>query len=388
LSCERSILYILFLTMSFPTFIYKIATPTTSRIYFDSVFGSVELSSADELRKISLIRDEVVIALERASSDASIKAIERYLPHLGGVIAAASTLPPEAMKNLKVSWTTPLSYKNSSSSLTVYGSLQFEYAMLLLAYGIVHRNAAIEVLATTLESDYEEKSKIMSNFLCKSAGIFEFMKEAVASWLPKPEGAYAEFFDQTYIALASLSLAEAQELAIKKAVLKATNPSIVAKLCVDVANKVSLSAGIIRSAPNTSDIILQQFEVYLTLSASLFNGLASKHLALHSNQAHKYGLSIGIMKAALTHIPEDIRLKNMPVLDSFVNEIRTQRKEIKTLFEQYTSDNNSIYFEPVVDGSEIGLPEGRSVTKSLPFTLPPPTSIQIVLKKGYDCIIQ
>ena len=66
----------------------------------------------------------------------------------------------------------------------------------------MHRNAAHEMLASTSDSEYEEKSKFISSLLCKSAGVFEHVREELVKWLPKPEIVFAEFLDETYVALA------------------------------------------------------------------------------------------------------------------------------------------------------------------------------------------
>lgn len=102
--------------------------------------------------------------------------------------------------------------------------------------------------------------------------------------------------------LSSLSLAEAQQLAIKKAVLKATSGGVVAKLCADVASKCEQAAIPIRprAAPpenitnhsimiqiffDTTLSVIMQLESYLSLSSALFKALATKNVALESSKS-------------------------------------------------------------------------------------------------------
>jgi len=271
-----------------------------------------------------------------------------------------------------------------------YGSLYFEYVMLLLAYGVMHRNAANELLVTTTETTYDENSKIISNLLCKSAGIFEYTRGQLLKWLPKPAGIFAEFVDETYVALLSLSLAEAQQLAIKKAILKGTTGSTIAKLCVDVANKCEMSAGIIRPFATAYEYILQQFERYMYINGALFKAIALKQTSIEWYKDRKPGMSIGVMKAAIDLLPEDLlKLKNMAALDKFVADVKQERKEIDSLLTAYTNDNNTVFFDRVVDDkSATALPEGKCIAKPVEYTPPQPITIQIVVKEGYACIVQ
>jgi hypothetical protein len=370
-----------------PTHIYKLTTPTTQKIQFDAVFRNVEPETEEMLKKVSYVRDEVVVALERASSDAAIKAIDRYFPLLVGLIQAASALPPDSTKSLKVAWTLPLNGKYFTSHMIVYGSLNFEYVMLLMAYGVLHRNAAHELLNATSDSSYDANSKIMSSLLCRSAGIFEYIRGELLKWVPKPDGVFAEFVDETYVALSNLSLAEAQQLAIKKALMAGSaSSSVVAKLCADVANKCDHCAMIVRGF---GEQVTQQFEAYLTLSGSLFKALAAKFVALDCGKSVKFGQAIGYLNSGLSFISPDLKPNRyMPTLDSFINTILSQRKEMAELCAIYIADNNAIYFDRVLSATDAQQPEGKCITKPQPYAPPEPHSVQIVVKEGGLCILQ
>jgi len=69
-------------------------------------------------------------------------------------------------------------------------------------------------------------------------------------------------------------------------------------------------------------------------------------------------------------------------------EVRSQREEIVRLYDRFVRDNESIYFEKEEDFNKIVLPEGVSLMKSTPVTLPLPKPIEIKLKEGSTCAIQ
>lgn len=70
----------------------------------------------------------------------------------------------------------------------------------------MHRNLALEILSSTSESDYDEKSKVISNLLCKSVGIFDCIRDELSKWTPKPDRPFPELFDETYITLSKYVL--------------------------------------------------------------------------------------------------------------------------------------------------------------------------------------
>jgi len=371
--------------MSALTYIFRIETPRTTKLHYENVYNNMEPVSAEELKKISNERDNLIIALEHSSAESVIKAIERYIPALFGLITATESLPADTTKSLKVSWTTPIGSKYNTSYYT-YGSLRYEWTMLLLTLGITYRNAAQELHYSTSESNFEENSKVIADFLKKSASLFDMVKEQWASLYPKPDGSFPELLEQTYVALSTLSLAEAQQFAIKKAA-KITSSGTMAKLCADVAMKFEQVELIFR--PMFWQIALPAFAAYLTISASLFRALVFKHLGMESDKAGQYGLAVGYMSAAIASFPEEkLKIKNIPSLERFVSEARRERDEIVQLHKRYSADNDTIYFEKVPEVNSLALPEGKSLMKPVPVSFPPPRPITLALKQGYECVIQ
>lgn len=373
--------------MSSPIFIYRIEAPKTSRIHYENVFANVDPASAEELKKVSKERDNVVIALEHSSAEGTMKAIERYIPNLFGLITATEPLPPETTKSLRVSWTTPIGSKYNSSPYT-YGSLRYEWIMLLLTLGITYRNAALELLAVTSDSNFEENSKVVADYLKKSASLFDMVKEQWNNIYPKPDGSFPELLEQTYDALSILSLAEAQQLAIKKA-MKGTSAGTIAKLCADVALKLEQVEAMFRPLAASSQLALTTLSSYLTLSSCLFRALAFKNLAIESDKAGQYGMAVGYMSAALAAFPEDkLKVKYMLSLERFVSDVKRERDELVQMHKRFSSDNDTIYFEKIPDIASLSLPEAKSLMKPVPVQFLPPRTFTLTLKQGSECSIQ
>lgn len=54
-----------------------------------------------------------------------------------------------------------------------------------MSYAVLHRNMAhIQLTGTNVNSDeFDEKSKVIANYLCKASGIFEYISYVVFSKL-------------------------------------------------------------------------------------------------------------------------------------------------------------------------------------------------------------
>eukprot|EP00026_Physarum_polycephalum_P009397 Phypoly_transcript_09520.p1 GENE.Phypoly_transcript_09520~~Phypoly_transcript_09520.p1 ORF type:complete len:375 (+),score=44.07 Phypoly_transcript_09520:156-1280(+) len=370
-----------------PAWVLKLDVPKPTPYPFESVFGSVDQVTLDALKRFSSLRDEVAGALAKSAADAGIMAIERYLPSLRGLMHTVENLPPDTLRGLKISWTTPLFAKYSSSPVTAYNTLKLEWHMIIYSYGILHRNAAMDLSLTMTDSDFDEKSKQVANLLCTAAGIFEFLRGEAGMWLVKPDPLFTELKDDTLVALSSLSLAEAQTFAIKKAVLKATRGKVVAKLCMDVVQKCETAYSLLKSQASAYEPGLMALTTYMQVTMDVFKAIALKCEALEFVTAHQYGSAVGYLRVALATVPED-KSKTIKPLEWLYKEVQVQRNDLQRVSDVHTTDNDKIYFEAVLDAKSVVYPEGRNIMKLVPFSLPPAVVIPVVFKQGTSCIVQ
>jgi len=259
--------------------------------------------------------------------------------------------------------------------------------MILLAYGVLHRNAAVDLVMTMGDADFEEKSKLVANYLCRAAGVFEFLRGEAGRWLVKPDPLFTELKDETLSALASLSMAEAQLCAVKKAALKASSDPVMAKLCMDAMQKYDSAVALLTPMTNPYEPGLLTVSAYATATSGILKALALKYKSVESAKATKHGVAVGYITAALSSIPED-KSRNMKHLEWVYSQVRAQRADIQRIFDVYTNDNNTIYFEPVPDPKTITLPEGAGFMKAIAYVTPPASMIQFIPKKDSGCVVQ
>lgn len=199
-------------------------------------------------------REKVRGALETGDCDGGLAAVETYLPYAFGLLAAAAE-EKEVQGCLTFAWTAPFTNAHSSKPAKIT-SLQSEVVLTLQAYALLHRKLARDLLAS--DAAEEANLNLSLKHLTKAAGIFESIGFLSASLLVKNAAAggaspllheLTPEFQQLMSKRVSLrfrrsrfrdvkrrrlSLLEAQEIAVRKALVAKHNPVVCAKLCMDV----------------------------------------------------------------------------------------------------------------------------------------------------------
>jgi hypothetical protein len=215
----------------------------------------------------------------------------------------------------------------------------------------------------------------------------------------------SETSPEFYAAMRDLSLLEAQELVIRKAVEERTcRPALVAKLCADVFNKASSAGQIFEkfAAVSSSEYRFRVVELYLTLTSQVYRNLACYHMALVAVAEGRHAQAISYFKvtrsiAAVSSIfpltrsppaPEQFGLPSAAereayaarcskeYLGPFLAMLDETNAIIGQSRERAERENEMIYFEAVNEqrGPPL-LPPGVAVAKVLHFfpTLSPET---------------
>ena len=111
---------------------------------------------------------------------------------------------------------------------------------------------------TTLE-DFKNNSAPIAKDLCIAAGIFEYIKNVeLARWTQKPTELLPEKYTEYYTILCALSIAEAEQIAIKKGYLSGMGYAALAKLCMDVHGKFKYISNMLES-PGFCDTFVIMF---------------------------------------------------------------------------------------------------------------------------------
>jgi len=366
-----------------PAWIFKLALPKTQKIQFEGIFKNVDQSTQDTFSKISQTRDEVRYQLEVDSLQGSISAIEKYMPGFFGLVEAAEQLPPDFTKWLKILWTTPIGIRYSAVPFSG-SAFRFEVIMCLLAYGIGFRNQANEILQglSSTAPDFDEKSKNAATLLCKAAGVFEHVSQVeLPKWKGKPDTHLPEWMDETFLALSSVCIAEAQEITVKKGFLKGTSGSALSKLCVDIFQKFEHAQGLLKKML-CADQVIPPLLTYLQLNAIMWKAISFKLIAEDYYNKGEYGNAVAYINAASAVLIE----KKDPLLEMFLGLYNIEKDIIKQIAAKYSHENDTIYYDKVA--VEVSVPDAKCLMKVTPFQAPQSLAIQIVQTKGTECLIQ
>jgi len=287
------------------------------------------------------------VVLETESISGIMSSSERYMPGFFGLMKAAEALPPEFSKFLRISWTTPIGLRYTTTQF-VTNSFRWEVVMCMLTYGIVHRNQAHEILKgiNFQELDFDEKLKPVTALLTKAAGVFEHIyQEQLSNWKIRPESIIPELNDELYLALSNICIAEAQEIAIKKGILKGTSAGAIAKLCIDVHQKFEHAASLLKgmkSCPVTE--ILPPFMNYININCKVWKAFSYRLVAQDLYSKGEYGAAVANIHAAASFATEE---KKDPLLEQVLNGYYNERILIQELLQKYTNENDTIYFDKV-----------------------------------------
>lgn len=373
--------------LKLPIWIYKTPLPKTQRLQFENTFKNLDKKTEELFKNYTIVREEVRGALEIDSTSAIISTIERYMPAFFGLMEAAEALPPDFSKFLKISWTCPIGFKYNTTVFTT-NTFRYEVVMAMLAYAIAHRNAAHDLLknANVQDSDFEEQSKTIAQLLTKSAGVFDHIYcQQLSNWKVRPENVQLpELCDELYLAMSTLCIAEAQEITIKKGLMKGTSVAAISKLCVDVFQKYEYINNLLRNMKGCpASEVLPPLLNYVSINMKVWKAVSYKLVAMDCYSKGEYGVAVGNLKMASSIATEE---KKDPLLESFLSGYNNERTVIQELLKKYSSENDTIYYDKVP--SDIPLPEGKCLMKVTPFTPPPLIKIEINQKHQQSCLLQ
>jgi len=367
-----------------PIWIFKTPLSKTPRLIFETTFKNLDHKTEETFKQLSIFREELRGTLEIESVQAIINSIERYMPGFFGLMQAGEALPAEFSKFLKISWTTPIGLRYVSTPFMT-NSFRWEVVMCMLTYGIAHRNMAHEMWKSVnfQASDFDDKSKSIAALLTKAAGVFDHIyQQQLSNWKVRPDAPLPELNDELYLALSSICIAEAQEITIKKGLLKGTSAGAISKLCIDVHQKYEHASNLLKAMKGTEDVLPQLFN-YINVNIKVWKAFSFKLVAQDLYAKGEYGAALANIKAAAAAATEE---KKDPMLEQFLSGYNSERASIQDLLKKYTVENDTIYYDKVPN--EVALPEGKCLMKTTPFVPPQPFYIQITQKKGQECCIQ
>ncbi|PFH49747.1 hypothetical protein AMATHDRAFT_146974 [Amanita thiersii Skay4041] len=349
-----------------------------------------------------------------------IKLIEEYLPQLLAIMACVAHDNIGLSSEPVFSWRATLSAGMFTPRISV-PSFHADLAFLLLTYAFALSNLARSYIfslgtyeqdRTISDADRKAKDDQLGNavsFLRRASGIFSYISETLLSeWAASRVGGTVgirlppDLTKEVNSALAKMSLAEAQNLAIRKLLSKATydsnvtpgpplpkshpSPMLLAKLHLECSSLYSSARSLIKNfgaSKTMSDVhgdISAELRRYLAENVMFHSALAKKWLGVDAGEnggQARSGEAVAFMIWAKKEINE---LKDggssIGRTKSNKNEARNrialELESINNFYSHYRSLNNTLHFQPVPSQAEVQtrIPVGRLAVDPQPFVPP------------------
>ncbi|OCB87336.1 hypothetical protein A7U60_g5475 [Sanghuangporus baumii] len=408
------------------TYLYEL--PTTGAISFSDFCvdktSSYNMSIADATQARANLRAALK---ESKHTDGErdflrlVKVVDDYLPHLYGIKASFDAEEIVLSSEPAFSWRSTLSANVfDSSPRRSVPSLHADLAFTLLTYSFVLSNLARSTVASLGNyesertiSDSERKAKdeklnFAVTLLCRASGIFKYLSEtALPEWEKSgssPHSRPPDVTQQVTNALSKMSLADAQQLAIRKLLSKSAydstlspgpplpkshpSPSLIAKLYLECSSLYASARALVKSPGKDSDEVTPGLRHYLADAALLCSALAHKWLGVDAGEnggTLQGGAAVAFLGRAKSELEElrDGRRKLGSVnFDKDKRETRGRMKErvqeeldaVVVFWKQYKKMNDTLHFQPVPSVTELQntIPAGRAAVAPKPFTPPIP----------------
>lgn len=362
------------------THVYRFPLPATKMIAFTKCFE--RNMGADETQKtissMEQARDDLAheLASGTPNYNNAVAGALRYCPLIAHVLRSLEQAEDTVylQEPLSFTWATGLG-DNPRTDWVTNQAVVWDKCMVLAAQALSYADTVYNMLEDGQGSKFTEAGV----HLRTAAGIFERLHMAeLPRWIGETAEAprLVEVEPGVCEGLVKFCLAEAQQMAIGKALVAGTTPkTLLARLCLGVVKTYEDAIAAMRKGGSKSayDKLASGFLVYIAFQQNLFKALAYRFLAEAAWAKDQYGVGLALMIQACTFIAErnDVVSVGLPPLSgplrSIHNEIRALQAETRALLTSYQKDNNSIYFElvPAVDTLD-PLPEPVVMMKVIP----------------------
>ncbi|GBE80611.1 hypothetical protein BKA93DRAFT_819443 [Sparassis latifolia] len=434
---------------------YFYELPTTGAIYFASFFSDQTATYITEIAQATEARANLRAALKenkRADVDEKdylklVKVLDDYIPQLYGIFDCVKQGEFGLKAEPIFSWRTTLSSTlfHSSPRLTiptlstelVFTLLTYAFALSNLSRTVVHSLGAYEqdrAMSDTERKVKDERLGFAVTLLCKASGIFEYAgKECLGEWererdrvlaagLPCPHP--PDLSREVVIGLSKMALADAQTLAIRKLLSKASfdsaftpgpplpkshpSPVLIAKLHLECASLYSTARSLAktpgdsRSASSKSKFKLQlgrdrgkapddageevapELRRYLSDEVAFHAALAHKWLGVDAGEhggTSQCGHAVGFLVWAKKEL-EELKSGGGVMETEREKQMRERRREkvaeelerVTVFLKGYKTINDTVAFQPVPPQSDLqsSIPAGRLAVAVREYQRPSP----------------
>jgi len=322
-----------------------------------SSLRSPSSGDTESLTELQSLRNKMVLNVKNKNySDAALRDMENYFDQIGNL---ESKIPFNQVK-IYFKWLDSFdkgSWITGSVPYTMSTNLLFEKACVL--YNIA---ALATQIGATQDLRSEESMKKAVRLYQQAAGILGAISvpTSTSSTEQKPT---PDLLPESAAALASFTLAQAQEIVLRKAVIDNKKNLVVTKLA-EKSGELYEECQQLMQVESVKSLFGPDWVSAVSAKGCMYSGLAQLHLALDCKERKQIGEEISRLQIAQEKLNKgkavataDIKAELLPVLETVENNLKEAKK-----------DNDFIYFEKVPLAEELPPVEGALVVKPTPFT--------------------
>lgn len=355
---------------------------SSSPVRFDRVFRvTAENAAASEahLARMMEARDSMLTVLDTPGVPGPdrVAAIVRYLPYARSLVVMFESNPGMRMNEvLHYEWSSIL-HRKANKKIEI-SQKYYDMAQLLTSLASSKCQEASELMhAATGEESFKEHAKLACKLLREAAGLFDYNAEHVLSrWATFPAKRPPEVMITVARALALICVAQANALAVKKASLDGSPPSMLTKLLFGIMHTFE-QAEVLLSESNSLDDMVKHFPLFVTANAAFHRAVAYK-LTAEAAAAEKidgvpnYACAIPLIDEAKRCMDKAVKIKLPDELSELRGEIEAEKAHLEAIHCKFHGENDTVYFVGTKDLALVELPAPRDLFKPLDWTPPEP----------------
>ncbi|GAA5798808.1 hypothetical protein HPULCUR_004214 [Helicostylum pulchrum] len=368
---------------------YPYSLPTTGALSFTD-YLDIDTPYSSEISDATAQRGRVRTVLKELKKETHsardyqviINTIEEYLPYLVSIVNCLEKNELTLKKSIETSWRSTLSdhiiHTGSNAPRITCTDIQYELIFVLMTYAYACSLQTNDLIKTVEETSNKNLYNKAADTLNTAASVFHFVAtEVIPSWQQSPANRPVETVREFSVALSKMALADAQSIAINKALDTTTiSKSLIAKLYMGVAGQYEMAYGLISSISGTQEVSTD-LKKYLSDGTQFYKAMAKKYLAMDANENQKMGQAVGFArdcKADLKAIQHSSLSKAHIRKSAIAARAAREEETVAELLSKYTMINDTVSYEPIPTRQDLQkiIPGGRGVLELKHYSLPRP----------------
>ncbi|CAG8439755.1 528_t:CDS:10 [Funneliformis mosseae] len=301
-----------------------------------------------------------------------LKTIDDYLPYLFGIIDCLEGGQLKLKKEIETSWSCTLSDSVLKKKPRVLcKGIYYELIFVLLTYGYAYADWATSIIERQGQNDKNDlRLRQAADLLRKAGGIFAYIGEEVCpKWDSESVSKPYDVVMEIPTSMSKIALADANSIAIRKALMQQTSSSLLAKLAFGVSGHYEMANGLIKSLKDPSKVC-SDFRKYVSHGTLFHQALGKKFLAQDAYVHQQCGKAVGF----ITEAKDAFHLLTRSKLITIALHATQEYEEVKNLHTSYVNYNNTVAYEEVPTKADLQalIPGGRVLQEFTKYEPPLP----------------